>query len=175
MDIASWFIREFNNLKATRTVKDRQRILSGSIVTAVVAGRYVEEAPPCAKHCFVLSLPLESSDTTRPTLIGIFYFLAKYPEHAKKIFDEVHDVDLRTTSTNTLATKPHLNAVIDESMRLLPAAMTGANRLTSEDGLWIDDTFIPPGVRVAAPKYSILRCESPTALSTLPGHMLIEL
>lgn len=83
--------------------------------------------------------------------------LAKYREHADKLYEELAPCDV--TDDNTLATLPHLAAIINETLRLCPPAMTGANRLTSEDGLWIEDTWIPPNTKVAAPKYSIMRRE----------------
>lgn len=83
--------------------------------------------------------------------------LAKYPEHADKVYEELTGCDV--TDVNALATLPHLQAVINETLRLCPPAMTGGNRLTSDEGLWIDDTWIPGNTKVAAPKYSIMRCE----------------
>ena len=42
MDIASWFIDEFNSLETERSLKDRLNLLSGNTVTAIVAGRFVK-------------------------------------------------------------------------------------------------------------------------------------
>ncbi|KAL8996989.1 MAG: hypothetical protein Q9169_003640 [Polycauliona sp. 2 TL-2023] len=135
-DIASWFIDEFDQSKSTKSLEDRQNLLSGNTVTAIVAG----------------------SDTTRPSLICIWYALAKHPYHADKIYEEL--VDCNIDDANALASVPHLEAVINETLRLWPPAMTGQNRMTSDHGLWIDDTWIPGNTKVAAPKYSIMRCES---------------
>ena len=81
--------------------------------------------------------------------------LAKHPEHADNIYKELATCDI--TDASILATFPHLEAVMNETMRLCPAAMTGANRLTSNQGFWIDDTWIPGNTKVAAPKYGIMR------------------
>ena len=97
------------------------------------------------------------SDTTRPSLICLWYILAKHPKHAEKIYEELVTCD--ASDATALAGLPHLEAVMNETMRLHPAAMTGANRLTSDQGLWIDQTWIPGNTKVAAPKYSIMRCE----------------
>ena len=83
--------------------------------------------------------------------------LAKHPEHADKIYQELVTCD--EADANALAALPHLDAVISETMRLCPPAMTGANRFTSDQGLWIDETWIPANTKVAAPKYSSHRCE----------------
>lgn len=95
--------------------------------------------------------------------------LSKHPEHAEKVYQELLTCD--TADVNALASLPHLGAVMNETMRLLPAAMTGANRLTSDQGLWIDDTFLPGNIKVAAPKYSIMR----RSYSQLPLHMSFPL
>ena len=78
-----------------------------------------------------------------------------YPKHASKVHEELEGVD--TSDLNILANLRHMNGFINESMRLCPAAMTGASRYTPPDGLWIDSTWIPGGTKVAAPRYSILR------------------
>lgn len=56
------------------------------------------------------------------------YILARYLEHANRIYEELVRCDI--SDINSLAALPHLNAVIDETMHLMPAAMTGANRMT---------------------------------------------
>ncbi|KAI4290014.1 MAG: hypothetical protein L6R35_000705 [Caloplaca aegaea] len=114
VDIASWFIEEFEDPNISRKDKDRGDRLSGNTMTAIVAG----------------------SDTTRPSLICTWYLLAKYPEHAARIYDELVTCDV--TDANALATLPHLEAVINESMRLCPPALSGGSRMTSDEGLWID-------------------------------------
>lgn len=35
--------------------------------------------------------------------------------------------------------------------------MSGGGRITGPGGLWVDDTFIPGGTKVTAPKYVIGR------------------
>lgn len=81
--------------------------------------------------------------------------MARYPEHADKIFSEIQGVDVR--DANALATLPHLNGVINEILRLVPPAMTGGGRITGPTGLLVDGTLIPPFTKVTAPKYVIKR------------------
>ncbi|KAI1274721.1 cytochrome P450 monooxygenase-like protein [Xylaria sp. FL0933] len=135
-DMATYFIEEYENTAATKTKEARDRHLSGTAVTAVVAG----------------------SDTTRAVLIGVWWFLSKFPEHAQRIQSEVDNVDPQ--DANTLAALPHLNGVINEALRLVPPVMTGSNRITGPNGLLIDDVLIPPGVKVTCPKYVLHRMES---------------
>ena len=98
------------------------------------------------------------SDTTGPSLILLFFFLASYPEHAEKIHVELTSVDLHDISA--LSALPHLNGVINESMRLFPAALTMGTRVTPKEGLYVEETFIPGNTKIAAPRYSIFRRKS---------------
>lgn len=82
--------------------------------------------------------------------------LARRPQDAEKIFQEISQLpDFRDVSA--LATLPHLNGFINETMRILPSALTGGNRKTPPEGITVDGTFIPGDVTICAPKYSIFR------------------
>ncbi|KAI1160871.1 cytochrome P450 monooxygenase-like protein [Nemania serpens] len=135
-DMATYFIEEYENTITTKTKQARDLHLSGTAVTAVVAG----------------------SDTTRAVLIGIWWFLSKFPEHARKVQAEVDGVDVN--DANALAALPHLNGVINEALRLVPPVMTGGSRITGPNGMFIDGVHIPPGVKVTCPKYVVHRMES---------------
>ncbi|KAI1370297.1 cytochrome P450 [Hypoxylon crocopeplum] len=136
-DMAEYFLEEHQRLSNSMSLEERDLYLAGTIVTAVVAG----------------------SDTTRAALIATFWFLAKYPEHASKIRDETRDVDERDFAK--LASLPHLNAFIDETLRLVPpAGMTGTARITGEQGMTFENVYIPPFTKVTAPRYVIMRLAS---------------
>ncbi|KAJ5213940.1 hypothetical protein N7449_001109 [Penicillium cf. viridicatum] len=132
-DIASWFIEDHVKRGSDPT---RARWLSGDTATLVVAG----------------------SDTTAPSLTLLFYFLARYPTHAEKIYEEIYGVDRDNPAA--LATLPHLTGTINEAMRLLPAVLTFSSRVTPPQGLMIDGTFIPGNTKICAPRYTIGRLET---------------
>ncbi|KAI1383021.1 cytochrome P450 monooxygenase-like protein [Hypoxylon trugodes] len=136
LDMAEFFIEEHDALKTKMSLEDRDNYLGGTAVTAVVAG----------------------SDTTRAALVGVCWFLAKYPDHANKILAEIANVDV--DNADILATLPHLNAFVNETLRLLPPAMTGTARQTGPNGLLFNDVLIPPHTKVTAPRYVIMRMES---------------
>lgn len=98
------------------------------------------------------------SDTTAPTLTILFYFLARYPEHAERIYEELKSIDVN--NANALAKLPHLNGTINESMRLFPVILTGTSRMTPPEGLTVDGTFIPGEIKLCAPRYTIGRRKS---------------
>ncbi|TGO47638.1 hypothetical protein BCON_0269g00040 [Botryotinia convoluta] len=132
-DIASWFIEDAEKNKNNGQYR---RWLSGDTATVVVAG----------------------SDTTAPTLTTLFYFLAKNPQDAEKIYQEVSNVDLQ--DVNAVAALHHLNGSINEAMRLLPAVLTFVTRVSPPEGMDVDGTHIPGNVKIAAPRYSIGRLSS---------------
>ncbi|GKZ96531.1 hypothetical protein CBS115989_5487 [Aspergillus niger] len=132
-DIASFFIEDHS----TSTDKRRKMWLSGDTATLVVAG----------------------SDTNAPTLTHLFYFLARYPEHTERIYQELKSLDSVEDAVG-LSKLSHLNGAINETMRLLPAVLTFGTRVTPPEGLTIADTFIPGGTKICAPRYTIGRLES---------------
>jgi tryprostatin B 6-hydroxylase len=98
------------------------------------------------------------SEPTAAALIGIFCELAKHPEHAEMVYEELIDVDVM--DLKTLTGLRHLNAVINEGLRLYPALPTGGARKTTENGAMIAGTFIPPNTTIIAPRYSISRSKN---------------
>ncbi|KAI0148362.1 cytochrome P450 monooxygenase-like protein [Xylariaceae sp. FL1272] len=136
LDMAGFFIDEHKSAAGIKSQEERDLYLAGTAVTAVVAG----------------------SDTTRAALIGTWWYLCTYPEHAKKIQAEIEGVDVN--DANALAMLPHLDGVVHEALRLVPPAMTGGNRITGPNGLMVDDVLIPPYTKVTAPKWVIHRMES---------------
>jgi hypothetical protein len=129
VDMSTFFLKEFYESEQDLSLASRRNLLMGSSISVMVAG----------------------SDTTRAGIIAMVYFLCKYPDHARRIYDEVRDVD--ETDMNILTSLTHLNAFLKESLRLAPPAMTGQSRIMGSEGLRIDNVFIPGGTKVTAPKW----------------------
>ncbi|PLB38295.1 cytochrome P450 [Aspergillus candidus] len=132
-DIASWFIQDHESHSDDGS---RKHWLSGDTATLVVAG----------------------SDTTAPALTHLLYFLARYPSHAEQIYLELVTVD--SHDPVALSKLPHLNGVINETMRLLPAILTFGTRDTPPEGLWVEGTYIPGCVKICAPRFTVGRLDS---------------
>ncbi|KAL4755915.1 cytochrome P450 [Aspergillus foveolatus] len=64
------------------------------------------------------------------------------------------------TDITKLARLPILNGFINETMRIMPGALTFGSRVTPTEGLMIGGTHIPGGIKVVAPKYSLYRLPS---------------
>ena len=172
--MASWFIDEYHQLRSERSSQSRKDLLSGNAISAIVAGRYVyipsrlkihsPSSSACSHNHDVGASKLtnhSTSDTTRASLISLWYFLCKHPQHADLILSELRANRLDETDANTLANTlaklSHLNAVINETLRLVPPQLTGGGRITPPEGLWLNDTWIPGGTKVTAPKYVLSR------------------
>ena len=93
------------------------------------------------------------SEPTAQALAAIFHELAMNPQHIDKIREEVEG--LPDNDNQALAELPHLNAVIQEAMRLHPSLITGGIRMTTENGVMIGGIFIPPHITVVTPLYTI--------------------
>lgn len=95
------------------------------------------------------------SDTTAPSLTTLLYLLARHPKDVAQIQDELQAVNSRDVPS--IANLPHLNGAINEAMRLLPAVLTFVTRVSPPEGMYVDGTYIPGNIKLAAPRYSIGR------------------
>jgi cytochrome P450 len=103
----------------------------------------------------------DSSDTTAATLTFIFYYLAKDPTKVAKLraeLDPLRNSDGQFTGKD-LQDADYLNGTINESLRLHPPVPSGLLRVTPPEGISVGKTFIPGGVTVLTPPYTIGRQE----------------
>ncbi|KIV92758.1 hypothetical protein PV10_04027 [Exophiala mesophila] len=96
------------------------------------------------------------SDTTASTLTYLFYHLAEDPERVKKLRHEVDALD-GDFSSIALEKLEYLNGLINETLRLHPPVPSGVPRKTPPEGMQIGSTFVPGGVTVKIPYYTIQR------------------
>ncbi|KEY68850.1 hypothetical protein S7711_03790 [Stachybotrys chartarum IBT 7711] len=110
-------------------------VLGGEAIVAIIAG----------------------SDTIAASLIYIFYELAMNPLETEKLHAELQGVDI--DDRRALEKLSHLNAVINEGMRLHPALPTGGYRILPAEGATVAGRYIPGGTTLVAPRYHIFRSE----------------
>jgi tryprostatin B 6-hydroxylase len=91
------------------------------------------------------------SDTTSAAITHLMYHLALDPNLATKLREEL--------STTAPGDSNFLAALINETLRLHPPVPSGVLRQTPPGGLRIGNTFIPGGVTVSTPIWSLGRCE----------------
>ncbi|KAJ5619474.1 hypothetical protein N7510_003458 [Penicillium lagena] len=93
------------------------------------------------------------ADTTAGTLTYTLYFLSKYPATRTKLLQEIEE-HLRTGKLShppkwtEVSNMPYLDAVLKESMRLLPVASWGLDRVVPPAGAMIAGKLIPGGTVV---------------------------
>ncbi|OCK79910.1 cytochrome P450 [Lepidopterella palustris CBS 459.81] len=104
-----------------------------------------------------LNLIIGGSDTTSSTLASVWYYLISHPSKYRRLQAEIdaHDGALMHTH---LSKFPYLNAVIHETLRLLPPVASGMmHRVTPPEGLLIGETYIPGNVTVGVGAYEVQR------------------
>lgn len=103
------------------------------------------------------SMVFAGSETTAISLSSVFYFLVKHPQVYTKLMKELDDavangtVESRadkTVSWSESQKLPYLDAVIQESFRMHPAAGLILERIVPPQGMDILGNFIPGGTIV---------------------------
>ncbi|KAK5316270.1 hypothetical protein LTR70_006325 [Exophiala xenobiotica] len=108
------------------------------------------------------------SDTTSISLLGIFYYLLKYPMDMDRLVAELHaqkangnfDRDDGLVRWDQVKDLPFLNAVIKEGFRCHPAAGLPLERKVPEGGRTICGRYLPAGAIVGCSAWVIHRDES---------------
>ncbi|KAJ4348785.1 uncharacterized protein N0V89_010163 [Didymosphaeria variabile] len=106
------------------------------------------------------SVIFAGSDTSASTLIFIFFYLAQHPEHVKKLrqeLDPLAGMDGKFKHHSIQRTN-HLNAVINETLRLQPPGSV-LPRQTPSEGIMVQGTFVPGDVTVIGSQYVVGRSE----------------
>ncbi|PPQ88066.1 hypothetical protein CVT25_013674 [Psilocybe cyanescens] len=119
---------------------------------------------------------IAGSDTTSSALAHTFYFLMSHPTAYRRLQAEVDALGDSVLNPSKQAHMSYLNAVINESMRLLPPVLTGSNRKDS-GGRMLGSHFLPAGNAAFVPIYTLHhdpRNFSPAPDAFLPERWLSE-
>lgn len=102
------------------------------------------------------------TETTTAAMTNTVYLLYSHPEVLAKLRTELDSVfpEDGLASYDAVATLPYLRACIEESLRVRPASSMGLPRIVPTGGRVIAGEYIPEGVTVSVPTYSLLRDES---------------
>jgi len=94
----------------------------------------------------------------------MFYELAKDSEQVSKLREELSPLLESSGEISHLKLQylDHLNAVINETLRLHPPVPTAIPRLTPPEGITIGETYIPGNITVWCPPYVLGRSKSPS-------------
>mgnify|MGYP000887178216 FL=1 len=92
-----------------------------------------------------------SSETTASTLATVLFYLVKYPATLQKLqclLDDAMPGGLKEWSYEKVKTVTFINDIINETLCLRPAVLTGGYCVTPAKGLQVDEVYIPRDVNV---------------------------
>lgn len=107
----------------------------------------------------VTNLVFAGTDSTGNTLSYLFYELSNHPQWQARLREELKDVP-QSQKYSAIAELPILEAVVQEILRLRPAAPASLQRITPETGGVIDDVVVPPGVSLCSRLKSLIQYQS---------------
>lgn len=119
------------------------------------AERFEEDAAHDAQLAVIAG-----ADTVAITLSNIFYHLAQHSEFQSRLYEELEEMSIPGQdhiSDSLLAGKPYLHGIINEVLRLHPPVPFGLQRVTPSEGAVIAGQYIPGGMIVTTPTYSLHR------------------
>ncbi|OTA68045.1 monooxygenase [Hypoxylon sp. EC38] len=103
------------------------------------------------------ALIVAGSDTNAATLAQALFFLARSPSVLRKLQAKI-DASMPSpadwTYENVKSIK-YVDNIIDETLRLKPAVLSGVYRVTPREGIQIDEQFIPGDTNVFVPTQMI--------------------
>lgn len=159
----------FCHANLDKMMNNEKRFRRPSLMAPLLA--HYEKLPPSQRDISVLRNDcrfaiIAGSDTVAATLAFIFFYIARHQEHGRKVRDELHSLKRAHGNQEgplfdhrSIMNAHHLNAVINETLRLHPPASTNM-RVTPPEGLMVGDTFIPGNMTVFSSQYVIGRSEA---------------
>lgn len=113
-------------------------------------------APPSeeALHQDSRVLVVAGSETTATTLASTLFYLAKHPAVLVKLqryLDEAMADGPGDWRYDRVKEITFIDDIINETLRLRPAVMTGGYRVTPAEGIQVDEVHIPGDVNVFVP------------------------
>lgn len=99
---------------------------------------------------------IAGSDTTSVAATSVVFMLALHPTEEAKLIAEVAALSPDFTE-EALRHLPHLDNVIQETLRLCPPAGSSLPREVPRSGTTLSNYFIPGGVTIGVPTYTIQR------------------
>lgn len=107
------------------------------------------------------NLVFAGTDTTSTTLTYLCWELTKHPDLQSRLRQELQQLQgchsLQVPLSREVLQSPLLEAVINESLRLHPAAPASLLRITPPTGATVSDVWLPPGTIVSMQCYTTQR------------------
>ena len=102
------------------------------------------------------------TETTTASMTSTIFLLYSHPTVLQKLRAEIDTAspDQEIPTYDVVSRLPYLRACIEESLRVRPASSFGLPRIVPDGGREIAGKYIPAGVIVSVPTYSLLRDEN---------------
>ncbi|OJJ07200.1 hypothetical protein ASPVEDRAFT_88453 [Aspergillus versicolor CBS 583.65] len=135
-------------------INEHPRDVVSWLLTAYVE-KDISAAPTAnALHEDSRAVLVAGSETTATTLASILYYLCKNPKTLSKLqrlLDEAMPGGSTEWAYEKIKNISYLEDIINETLRLRPAVLTGGYRVTPPEGMQVDEVYIPGDVNVFVP------------------------
>ena len=104
----------------------------------------------------VSTLAIAGTDTTSSVLCAFIFYITRNERAHKKLTDEIRTTFRSTEDVKSgpeLSSCTYLRAVLNETMRMNPAALSDLGRMTLPGGLTIGGEFFPEGIDIGTSLY----------------------
>jgi tryprostatin B 6-hydroxylase len=149
------FCTDQTEWRVARGDKDGNRDITGWILKAYEGHEHPGQDPYLVGDARLIIVA--GSDTSAATLTYLFYHLALDPSQTEKLRAELKPLVTDGWSDKDIQHAKHLNAVINETLRLHPPVPSGVSRKTANEGLQIGDVYVPGNVHFVIPQYPMGR------------------
>ncbi|KAF7197798.1 Cytochrome P450 monooxygenase [Pseudocercospora fuligena] len=148
-----------NNFHASKDAK----VSAGSVISSWLHEIYKDIPNPWESRHFCLDSQLiivAGSDTTAAALTWLFYHLAQNPKEVRKLRNELRACAVGDWSDKDIRHCEHLNASINEALRLALIGPTGIYRTSPPEGMQVGEVFLPGNVEYNISQYFLGRDEA---------------
>ncbi|KXT05712.1 hypothetical protein AC578_5568 [Pseudocercospora eumusae] len=148
-----------NNFHASKDTK----VSPGSVISSWLHENYKDIPNPWESRTFCMDSQLiivAGSDTTAAALTWLFYYLAQSPDEVQKLRNELRACAVGEWSDKDIRHCEHLNASINEALRLALIGPTGIYRTSPPEGMQVGEVFLPGNVEYNISQYIIGRDEA---------------
>ncbi|KAK2611662.1 hypothetical protein N8I77_004992 [Diaporthe amygdali] len=147
----AWCGSEIKAKKKNWDVEEYPKDIVSWLIKAVMDKEPSASPSDAALHEDSRVVIVAGSETTATTLACILYYLSKHSDVQRKLQSQLDAALGRQWSYEKVKDVTFIDDIINETLRLKPALLTGGFRVTPPQGITVDGTFIPGDTNVFVP------------------------